>query len=98
MIKPLNKICTFKLLKVCRRVSGNFGLTKKLLKYSFNTTKHDHTQVLKHRKLSQNSDGLFFPTHHTAKILLPLNFISLEPTKMPSVRKGLGMMTRLLDY
>ena len=32
-----------------------------VLKSPFSTT-HDHTQIRTHRKQSQNSDGLFFPT------------------------------------
>jgi hypothetical protein len=41
-------------------------------------------------------DGLFFPTHPTAQIFHPQISTSLEPSKMPSVGKGLGMMVRLL--
>jgi len=40
--------------------------------------------------------GLFFPTHYTFQILLPQIYISLEPSKMPSLVKGLRLMTRLL--
>ena len=39
---------------------------------------------------------VFFPTHHTAHILLPQIITSLELSKMPPARKGLGMLTRLL--
>jgi hypothetical protein len=38
---------------------------------------------------------MFFPTYHTAQILLPQISTSLEPSKMPFVGKGLGLMTRL---
>jgi hypothetical protein len=48
------------------------------------------------KQQSQNSDGLFFPTHHTVQILLPQNSTSLEPSKVPSVGKGLGVLMRLL--
>jgi hypothetical protein len=40
--------------------------------------------------------GLFFPTHHTAQILLPQISTSLKPSKMPSVGKSLGLIKRLL--
>jgi hypothetical protein len=39
----LTQICTFKLLKPCRSVSGESDLTKILLKSSFNMTTHNHT-------------------------------------------------------
>jgi hypothetical protein len=67
-----------------------------LLKSSFDMTMHNHTQVSKHRKQSENSDGLLFPTNPTAQILLPQISTSMEPSKMTSVGKGLGAMTRLL--
>jgi len=67
-----------------------------LLKFSFNTTTYDHTKVWKHRKQSQTKNGLFFPIQHTAQILLPEISTSLEPSKMPIVEKGWGVMTRLL--
>ena len=38
-------------------------------------------------------EGLFFLTHST---LLPQIYISLEPSKMPSLGKGMRLMTRLL--
>jgi hypothetical protein len=52
---------------------------------------HDHKQVLKHRKLSQQSDGPFFCTHHHA----PQISTFLEPSKMPSFGNGLGVITLL---
>jgi hypothetical protein len=60
MVRSLTQICTFKLLKPCKSISGEFDLTKMLLKSSFNVTMHNHTQVLKCRKQSQNMDALFF--------------------------------------
>jgi hypothetical protein len=39
---------------------------------------------------------LFFPTRSTAQILLPQISTSLEPSKMSSMGKGLGVMVRLL--
>jgi hypothetical protein len=54
VVKQLTHICTLNLLKPWRSVSGDFDITKMLLKSSFNTT-HDHTRVLKHRKQSQYS-------------------------------------------
>jgi hypothetical protein len=80
----------------CRSISGESDLIKMLLKSSFNMTMHGNTHILKHMKQSQNLDGLFFPTHHTAHILLPQIFTSLEPSRMPSVGEHLGVMTRLL--
>jgi hypothetical protein len=67
VVKPLTQMCTFKLLKHCRSFSEGFYVTKMLLKSSFNMATHSHTQVWKqkHRKQSQNSEGLFFPAHHT---------------------------------
>jgi len=47
-------------LKSCRSISGEFDLTKMLLKSSFSATMHNHIQVLKCRKQSQNLDGLLF--------------------------------------
>jgi hypothetical protein len=41
-------------------------------------------------------DAQFFPTHHTAQIVLPQISISLEPSKMPCVGKGLGVITSSL--
>jgi hypothetical protein len=61
-----------------------------LLKSSFNTTTHDHTQVWKHRKHSQISDGLFFPTHHAAQILLPKISISFGALKDAILGKWFG--------
>jgi len=54
------------------------------------------THKFESRKQSQNSDELFFPTHHTAQILLPQNYTSLEPVKMSSVGRGVVVMTWLL--
>jgi len=42
-----------------------------LLKSTFSMMIHDEIQVRKYRKRSQNSDGQFFFTHHSAQILLP---------------------------
>lgn len=36
--------------KSCRSVSGEFNLTRMLLKSTFNIKTHKHTQVSKHRK------------------------------------------------
>jgi hypothetical protein len=41
---------------------------------------HDQTQVWKYRKQSQNSDGQFFFTHHSAQILLPQISTTLDPS------------------
>ena len=79
----------------CRSTSGGNDLIKLLLKSFFNTTTHDRTQVWKHRQESQNLDGLFFPTYYTSQILLRQIATTLEPSKMPSVGKGLGLVTRL---
>jgi hypothetical protein len=38
-------------------------------------------------------EGSSFCIHHTAQILFPEIFTSMQPSKMPSVGKGLGMMT-----
>jgi hypothetical protein len=38
----------------------------------------------------------FPPHHHTGQILLPQISTSLEPSKTPAIRKGLGVMTKLL--
>ena len=94
MVRSLTQICTFKLLKPCKSFSGEFNLTNVLLKTSFNVTMHNHTQVLKHSKQSQNLDGLFFPTHHTAQILLLQISTSLQPSKTPPT-EGLAVRTRL---
>ena len=75
-------------------VLGEFSLAEMLLKSSFNTTVHDHMQAWKHWKQLRNSDGLFFTTHLTTQILLPQISTSLEPSKMPSMGKGLGVMMR----
>jgi len=40
--------------------------------------------------------GCSSPTQHTAQILLPQITTSLELSKMPSARKGLDMVMRLL--
>jgi hypothetical protein len=45
---------------------------------------------------NHKTDGRFFATHHTAQILHPRISTSLEPSKIPSVGKGLGVKTRLL--
>ena len=54
--------------------------TQTILKNTNNFEKHTYN-FEKHRKQSQNSDGLFFPTHHTAKILLHQMFTSLERSR-----------------
>ena len=46
--------------------------------------------------LRKNSNGHFFHTHNTAHILPPHIPTSWEPSKMPSVGKGFGVMTTLL--
>jgi histone-lysine N-methyltransferase SETMAR len=51
--KPLSQICKFKLFETCRSISGEFDLTKLLLKSSHNTRQHNHTQILKHGKQSK---------------------------------------------
>lgn len=81
-------------LKSCKSISGEFNLTKMLLKSSFNVTMHNHTQVLKCRKQSQNLDGLFLPTHHTTQILLLQICASLASSKTPPL-EGLAVRTRL---
>jgi hypothetical protein len=45
MVKPLNYICTLKLLKPCGSISREFDLIKILFKSGCSTTTHDHTQV-----------------------------------------------------
>ena len=85
----------FKLLKHCRSISGGFDLTKCCWQ-SPSTWQLMITQVWKHRKQSQSSNGLFFPIHHTAQMLLPEISTSLEPSKVPTVEKGWGVLTRLL--
>jgi hypothetical protein len=95
MVKQQSQICTFRPLKSCKSISGEFDLTKMLLKSSFNMTMHEHTS-LKTQEQSQNSDGLFFPTHHIAQILLPQISTTLETSRMPSMWKDLGMMIRIL--
>jgi hypothetical protein len=95
LVKSLTQICTVKLLKPSRSISGEFNLTKILLKLSFNVTMHNHTQVGKYRKQSQKWDGIFFLTLLTAEILLPQISPSVEPSEMPFKVRGLGMM-RLL--
>jgi hypothetical protein len=42
--KPITQTCTFKLSKPRRSISGEFDLTKMVLKFSFNTTTHNDTQ------------------------------------------------------
>jgi len=42
-----------------------------------------------------DGEGLF-PTNYTFQILLPQIYISLELSRMPSLGKGLRLMTRLL--
>jgi hypothetical protein len=66
-----------------------------LLRYSFSTTTLDHTHVSKCREQSENLAELIISTHCTAQILLPHISTSLELSKMPSARKGLGMLMRL---
>jgi hypothetical protein len=39
---------------------------------------------------------LLFPTHHIPQILLPQTAISLEPSKMPVMGRGLEVITKLL--
>jgi hypothetical protein len=41
-------------------------------------------------------DGLFFPTHPTAQITHPQISTTFDPSKIPNVEKGLGVITRLL--
>jgi hypothetical protein len=43
-----------------------------------------------------DGEGLFFPTHHTSQILLTSNLRKFWALKMPSLGKGLRLMTRLL--
>jgi hypothetical protein len=54
----------------------------------------------KHRSLKRREAiaklGLFFFTHHIAQILLLQMSTSLQPSKMASVGKRLGGMTKLL--
>jgi hypothetical protein len=45
LVKPLTQICTVKLLKPSRSISGELNRTKMLLKLLFNVTLHDHTRV-----------------------------------------------------
>jgi hypothetical protein len=56
----------------------------------------DYTYVWKHRKQSQYSDGLFFPTHHASHNLCPQISTPLRYSKIPNVGKCFGGMTRLL--
>jgi len=45
LVKPLTQICTVKLLKPSRSISGEFNLTKMLLKLPFNVTIHELTRL-----------------------------------------------------
>jgi hypothetical protein len=74
------------------RVQPHKNVARILLQHKSTTT----NKFEKNRKQSQNSDGLFCTHHHTPQILLPQISTSLEPSKMPSVGKGLGVMTTLL--
>jgi hypothetical protein len=47
-------------------VSGRVDPTKMFLKSSFNMTTHEHTSFKNTGRITS-----LFPTHHTAKILLP---------------------------
>jgi hypothetical protein len=96
VVRPLTQICTLRLLKHFRSVSGEFDLTEMLLKYS-RTTTHDKTQVLKRRKQSLNADGLF-STHHAAQILIPQISTPSELLKVLSVGKGLGVIMRSVTF
>ena len=55
--------------------------------FPFDTITNETTQLLKHRKISQYSDELFLPTHHTVHALLPYILTFLETSKVQSVRK-----------
>jgi hypothetical protein len=59
VVNPLTQICTLKLLKPCRSISGEFHLTKMLLR-TFNRTVQGHTHF-KTQKQSLNLEGLFLP-------------------------------------
>jgi len=62
-------ICTFKLLKPCRSISGEFSLTQMLMNPP-STWQCTTTHKFDNRG-STNSDELIFHTHYTAQILLP---------------------------
>ena len=65
-----------------------------MLLKTFNTTTHDHTNT---RAFETQEAIKNLPTHHTAHMGLPSQiYTSLEPSKMPSVEKVLGVMKRLL--
>jgi hypothetical protein len=78
------------------RSVGHTFVTAVLLRSFCNTTTHSHRQVLKDRKLSQNLDVLFFPTHRIAQVLRNQIYTFLEPSMLPSVGKRFGVMARLL--
>jgi hypothetical protein len=81
-------MCTFRPLKLCRRVSGELisqNVDEILLP-------HDsaHPHQCENTVSSHKTEMDFFPTYHTAQILLSQISTSFEPLKMPSVGKSFG--------
>lgn len=84
--------------KLCRSFVGDFDLAHCCCNHPSagqRTTTHARPKTREWFK-KKTSDGLFFPTHLAAQILLPQTSTSLEPPKLSSVGKVSRAVTRLL--
>ena len=84
-------------LKPCRSILGEFSMTYMLMKSSFSLTVRDHAQAWKHKTWSQNLDCSSSPTIQPTSCCLKIS-TSLEPSKMPSMGKGLWVMRLLKKW
>jgi len=80
-----------------------YTLTLETLQSCFSRVRHhkNNAEIFLKNKYenagsNHKTDGRFFATHHTAQILHLQISASLEPSKILTVAKVLGVMTRLL--
>ena len=78
-------------MEVAQSVLLHFA-TDTVLQHNAQTHTFENTES----KSSTRIDSSPPHTHYTAHNLLPQFFSSLEPPKIPSVGKGLGLMTKLM--
>ena len=94
MVKTLTAICTFRLLKLCRKVRREFGLTKMLLKSSFNATTHN--RQVSTQEVIANLGCSVLPHLPYSPDLDPSEFSLFGALKVSFVGEGLGVTTTVL--
>lgn len=95
--QTINSDLHIKFLRPCRNVIVESDFTKILPHCSFKTTKHDHVQVRKQRKQSELGWAVLPNPPHSPDLVSSNPPPRLEPSDLPFVGKGLGLMTRLLS-